>query len=162
MVPFVKDFDNLVVIMTLSKSYALAGLRGGFALAQRPLVEALDRIKNSFNSYTLDRLAIAGAAAAVLDSAYYDDMRAKIITTRNRVATTLTQQGFEVLPSASNFLFLRYPGKSGEEIFLQLRKAGILVRHFAKPAIQDYLRVTVGTDEEMDAFLTEILRITKP
>nr|MDD6335201.1 histidinol-phosphate transaminase [bacterium] len=159
MVPYISKYDNLVVITTLSKSYALAGLRGGFALAQKPLVEALDRIKNSFNSYTLDRLAIAGASEAVLDQEYFKEITGKVRHTRDRIASSLRQAGFEVLPSASNFLFMRYPGKSGSEIFQKLREAGILVRYFATPRIADYIRVTIGTDEQMDIFYREITRI---
>jgi len=159
MVPYVRQYDNLVVITTLSKSYALAGLRGGFALCHRSLVEAMDRIKNSFNSYTLDRLAIAGASEAVLDVDHFKTITTQVIATRDRIAAKLEALGFVVLPSAANFLFIRHPKKSGEALFARLREQGILVRHFQKPRISDYLRVSIGTDRQMNVFIDEMKRI---
>lgn len=144
----VGEFPNLLVIQTLSKSRSLAGLRVGFALGSPGLIEALERVKNSFNSYPLDRLAIAGAAASFLDRDYFDKTRGKIIESRERLKTGLEELGFQVLPSAANFLFVRDPARSARDLAENLRKRGIVVRHFQKPRIEDFLRITIGTDEE--------------
>jgi len=144
---------NLLVVQTLSKSASLAGLRAGYAIGSERLIEGLCRVKDSFNSYTLDRLALAGAAAAVSDAAYYDEANRKVIATRERVAETLRGLGFTVLPTAANFVFAKAPGISGAEFFLALRERGILVRHFNRERIADFLRVSIGTDDEMGAFL---------
>ncbi|MDR2759655.1 MAG: aminotransferase class I/II-fold pyridoxal phosphate-dependent enzyme, partial [Spirochaetaceae bacterium] len=125
----------------------------GFAIGQEELIQGLCRIRDSFNSYTLDRLALAGAAAAVSDRAYYGEINRKVIATRDRVSLRLRNMGFEVIPSAANFIFIRHPRFSGAEIFAALRERGILVRRFDKPRIRDYLRVSMGTDEEMDELL---------
>jgi histidinol-phosphate aminotransferase len=147
-VPLVARHDNLLVVQTLSKSRALAGLRVGFAIGQRPLIEALDRVKDSFNSYPLDRLAIAGAVAAIEDDAWFQQTRQRIIASRALLDRGLSDLGFEVLPSAANFVFARHPGRSGAELAASLRERGVLVRHFQKPRIQDFLRITVGTEEQ--------------
>jgi histidinol-phosphate aminotransferase len=149
----VERFDNLLVVHTLSKSRSLAGLRVGYCLGQPDLIEGLRRIKDSFNSYTLDRLALAGAQAAIEDRDYYGAMAAKIIATREQSREQLINMGFEVLPSAANFIFIRHPARRGEELFQALRNRGILVRHWNKGRIYDYLRVTIGTDEDMAAFI---------
>jgi len=149
----VEHFDNLLVVHTLSKSRSLAGLRVGYCLGQPDLIEGLRRIKDSFNSYTLDRLALAGAQAAIEDRDYYGAMAAKIIATREQSREQLINMGFEVLPSAANFIFIRHPARRGEELFQALRNRGILVRHWNKGRIYDYLRVTIGTDEDMAAFI---------
>jgi histidinol-phosphate aminotransferase len=147
-VPLVARHDNLLVVQTLSKSRALAGLRVGFAIGQRPLIEALERVKDSFNSYPLDGLAIAGAVAAIGDDAWFAETRARIMASRDALAHGLTQLGFEVLPSAANFVFARHPRRAGAELAAGLRERGVLVRHFQKPRIGDFLRITVGTDEQ--------------
>ena len=147
-VPLVAHHDNLLVVQTLSKSRALAGLRVGFAIGQRPLIEALERVKDSFNSYPLDCLAIAGAVAAIGDDDWFQETRRRIIASRDLLVRGLTDLGFEVLPSHANFLFARHPGHSGAELFAGLRERGVLVRHFQKPRIKDFLRITVGTEEE--------------
>ncbi|AEF86043.1 histidinol-phosphate transaminase [Treponema primitia ZAS-2] len=152
---------NLLTVHTLSKAFSLAGLRVGFAIGSEELIEGLNRVKDSFNSYTLDRLAQAGAAAAIRDSDYYEGITAKVIATRERVVATLIAQGFTVIPSEANFLFIQAPGKPGPEFLVALRERGILVRHFNKPRIADYLRVSIGTDEEMDAFLAACGEIGK-
>ena len=152
-VPHIANHPNLLTVYTLSKSSSLAGLRVGFAIGSEELIEGLCRIRDSFNSYTLDRLALAGATAAINDYAYYDAVNRRIINTRERVAQALFGLGFTVLPSAANFLFIKKPGISGEALFSALREKGILVRHFNKERIADFLRVTIGTDEEMDVFL---------
>ena len=149
-VPLIARHDNLLVIQTLSKSRALAGLRVGFAVGQRPLIEALERVKDSFNSYPLDCLAIAGAVAAIEDDAWFEDTRRRIMASREVLTRGLSDLGFEVLPSVANFLFARHPSHSGALLAAELRKQGVLVRHFQKPRIADFLRITVGTDEQCD------------
>ena len=149
-VPLVKRHDNLLVVQTLSKSRALAGLRVGFAIGQRHLIEALDRVKDSFNSYPLDRLAIAGAVAAIDDEAWFQHTRERIIASRDKLARGLAALGFEVLPSQANFVFARHPGHAGAQFAAGFRRHGVLVRHFQKPRIEDYLRITVGTDDQCE------------
>jgi len=156
-VPLVRSYPNLMVIQTLSKSRSLAGLRVGFAIGQRPLIEALERVKDSFNSYPLDRLALAGAVAAVEDEAWFEQNRDRIVASRDRLAAALLGLGFEVLPSAANFVFARHPGRPGATLAAELRNRGILVRHFARDRIADFLRITVGTDADNDR-LIEALR----
>ncbi|MDR2095662.1 MAG: aminotransferase class I/II-fold pyridoxal phosphate-dependent enzyme [Treponema sp.] len=152
-VPALDDHPNLLVIQTLSKSASLAGLRVGFALGHPDLIEGLCRIRDSFNSYTLDRLAQAGAAAAMHDTAYYAGINGKIRATRERVSSALGELGFTVIPSQANFIFARPPRISGSVFFSRLRERGILVRRFNKERIADYLRISMGTDGEMDIFL---------
>lgn len=147
-VPLVARHDNLLIVQTLSKSRALAGLRVGFAIGQRPLIEALERVKDSFNSYPLDCLAIAGAVAAIKDDEWFQETRARIIASRESLVRGLSELGFEVLPSAANFVFARHPGRRGADLAAQLRQRGVLVRHFRKSRIEDFLRITVGTDEQ--------------
>ena len=154
--PLLDEFPNLLLIRTLSKEASLAGLRAGFTLGSGELTEALCRVRDSFNSYTMDRLALAGAAAAIKDPAYYDGINRRIIATRGRVSKGLKALGFTVLPSQANFLFAAPPaesGKSGLEFFTALRERGILVRHFNKPRIADFMRISIGADGDMDAFL---------
>ncbi len=147
-IPLVARHDNLLIIQTLSKSRALAGLRVGFAIGQRPLIEALERVKDSFNSYPLDCLAIAGAVASLEDDAWFQETRERIIASREWLADALSELGFEVLPSLSNFVFARHPGHDGAYLASRLREHGVLVRHFQKPRIKDYLRITVGTVDQ--------------
>ncbi|QPF83562.1 histidinol-phosphate transaminase [Bradyrhizobium genosp. L] len=156
----VKRHDNLLVIQTLSKSRALAGLRVGFAIGQRPLIDALERVKDSFNSYPLDGLAQAGAAAAIADDAWFTETRGRIIASREKLTESLTALGFDVLPSQANFVFARHPGHRGADLAAGLRERGVLVRHFQKPRIADFLRITVGTEDECSqliALLRELL-----
>ena len=147
-VPLVARHDNLLVVQTLSKSRALAGLRVGFAIGQRPLIEALERVKDSFNSYPLDCLAIAGAVAAIEDDSWFQETRRRIMASREALVRDLAGLGFEVLPSAANFVFARHPRRSGAELAKALRERGVLVRHFNKPRIADFLRITVGSEEQ--------------
>jgi histidinol-phosphate aminotransferase len=156
-VPLVARHDNLLVIQTFSKSRSLAGLRVGFAIGQRPLIEALERVKDSFNSYPVDCLAIAGAVAAIEDDGWFRKTRARIIANRETLARELGQLGFEVLPSLANFVFARHRNRSGTDLAAALRQRGVLVRHFGKPRIEDFLRITVGTEAEC-ARLVEVLR----
>jgi histidinol-phosphate aminotransferase len=158
-IPLTKTYDNLLVVHTLSKSRSLAGLRVGYAIGQRPLIDALERVKDSFNSYPLDRIAQAGATAAIDDRAWFDETRGKVIETRERVTGALRQRGFEVLPSQANFVFARHPAHSGEALSRGLRERAVLVRHFAKPRISDFLRITIGTPEECDRLIAAIEEI---
>ncbi|MBN9056904.1 MAG: histidinol-phosphate transaminase [Rhizobiales bacterium] len=158
-IPLTKKYDNLLVVHTLSKSRSLAGLRVGYAIGQRPLIDALERVKDSFNSYPLDRVAQAGATAAIDDRAWFDETRGKVIESRERVAGALRQHGFEVLPSQANFVFARHPDHSGEAFAKSLRERAVLVRHFAKPRISDFLRITIGTPEECDRLVAALEEI---
>jgi len=151
--------DNILVVRTFSKSHSLAGLRVGYAIANPELIQALWRVKDSFNSYPMDRIAQAGAEASILDRDYFETTRQAIIATRERSRAALLQMGFTCLPSMSNFLFARPKRGNAKEVMEALREAGILVRHFSAPRTAEYLRITVGTDEEMDALLTALSRI---
>lgn len=158
-VPLVINYPNLLVIQTLSKSRGLAGLRVGFAIGEPSLIEALNRVKDSFNSYPLDRLAIAGAVAAWQDTAWFEESRNKIIATRDRLALSMHSLGFEVLPSSANFLFVRHPACSAKEIFTQLRTKAILVRHLPGERTNDYLRISIGTDSECEKLIAALQAI---
>ncbi len=150
-IPLTQQYDNLLVVHTLSKSRSLAGLRVGFAVGHPDLIEALERVKNSFNSYPLDRLAIVGAVAAIEDEAHFRQCCAAVIATRETLSADLADQGFEVLPSAANFIFARHPGRDAAELAKALRKRSIIVRHFKLPRIDQYLRITIGSDAECQA-----------
>jgi histidinol-phosphate aminotransferase len=141
------------VVRTLSKSHALAGLRVGYALGQAPLVEALVRLKDSFNSYPLDRLAQAGAVAALRDDAWFARSRDAVVASRERLTGDLARLGFEVLPSLANFVFTRHPAHDGAALARALRERAIVVRHFAKPRIDQWLRITIGTPQQCDALV---------
>lgn len=155
-VPLIRNYENLLVVQTFSKSRALAGMRIGFALGNKYLIEALNRIKNSFNSYTVDRIAQRAAAAAVRDKVYFDEICARIIKTRETTAKRLMSLGFNVLPSKTNFLFVSHEKLSGKELFARLRTEGILVRHFDKEGIENFLRISIGTDEEMEVLFERL------
>jgi len=155
----INKYPNLLTVHTLSKSASLAGLRFGFAIGNEKLIEGLCRIRDSFNSYTLDLLALSGAAAAVSDAAYYDEINRRVIATRERTAGALRDLGFTVLPSSANFLFVKPPHISGAEFFTALRSRGILVRHFNKDRIADYLRISIGTDADMDKVLEAVKEV---
>ena len=144
----VNHYDNLLVIQTLSKSRSLAGLRVGFALGHADLISGLERVKNSFNSYPLDRIAIKGAVAAIEDQAYFDATCERIITSRENMLNELHALGFESLPSAANFIFTTHPDMPAKDIAARLRKENIIVRHFDKPRISEYIRITVGSEQE--------------
>jgi histidinol-phosphate aminotransferase len=157
-VPLVKQYPQLLVTHTLSKSHALAGLRVGYATGHPDLIEALNRVKNSFNSYPLDRFAQAGAAAALEDEAYFSAMCQKVIGSKKSLVANMQALGFEVLPSAANFIFARFPGRDGADIAAKLRERDIIVRHFrSPPRISPFMRITVGTDEQC-AGLVDALR----
>lgn len=159
-VKLIEHYPNLLIIQTLSKSRSLAGLRVGFAMGHKDLIEALDRVKNSINSYTLDRVALAGALESFKDEGYFQDARQKVIATREKTALKLEAMGFRIIPSKANFIFISHPSISAEQLYQQLREKGILVRYFNKARIDNFLRVSIGTEEEMECFLqglTEIL-----
>ena len=153
-VGLVERYPQLLVVHTLSKSRSLAGLRVGYALGHRELIEALHRVKDSFNSYPLDRFAVAGAAAAMEDRAYFEETCAKVVATRTRLVTGLESLGFDVLPSAANFVFARHGKQGGAELAAGLRQRSIIVRHFNNPPrIAPFLRITVGTDAQCEALI---------
>ena len=151
--PLITKYPNLLVVHTLSKSRSLAGLRVGYALGHPDLIQGLERIKNSFNSYPLDVLALAGATAAIEDEAYFEQTCQAVIRSRQALTTGLQALGFEVLPSAANFVFARHPSHRGEELAAGLRSKNILVRHFTKPRIADFLRITIGTESHCEQLL---------
>ncbi len=155
-ISLVDRYDNLLVIHTLSKSRSLAGLRVGFAIGHPALIEALERVKNSFNSYPLDRLAIVGAVAAMEDADYFQQCCRAVIATRDTLTAGLQALGFEVLPSAANFIFARHPQRDAAQLAQALREKSIIVRHFKLPRIDQFMRITVGTDAECQA-LTDAL-----
>lgn len=155
-VKLISEFENLLVVHTLSKSRALAGLRVGFALGNKDLIEGLNRVKNSINSYTLDRLALAGAGEAIKDDDYFHKIRRKIIDTREWISEKLSELGFKVINSKANFIFISHPSINARELFEKLKENGILVRHFNKPGISNYLRVSIGSDAEMDCFYKKV------
>lgn len=152
-IPLTQQYDNLLVVHTLSKSRSLAGLRVGFAVGHPDLIEALERVKNSFNSYPLDRLAIVGAVAAIEDEDYFRECCAKVVATREALTADLAGLGFEVLPSAANFIFARHPGRDAAELAKALRERNIIVRHFKLPRIDQFLRITIGSDADCQALI---------
>lgn len=159
-VPLVKKYPNLLVVQTLSKSRSLAGLRVGFAIGSPELIEALVRVKDSFNSYPLDRVAQAGAAAAIDDVEYFEATCKAVIHSREMLVADLEKLGFEVIPSAANFVFARHPQRDAAELAKALRERAIIVRHFKQPRIEQFLRISIGTDAECTALtraLGEIL-----
>ncbi len=156
-VPLIGAHPNLLVVQTMSKSRALAGLRVGYALGDAGLIEALRRVKDSFNSYPLDRLAQAGARAAIEDEAYFQASRAMVMRNRDKLSEGLAGLGFAVLPSSANFVFARHEKRDGAELAAALRERAVLARHFAKPArIAPYLRITVGAEGEIARLLSAL------
>lgn len=152
-ISLVDRYDNLLVTQTLSKSRSLAGLRIGLAVGHPDLIEALERIKNSFNSYPLDRMAIVGAAAAFEDQAYFEQTCRQVIESREALVEQLLAKGFEVLPSAANFIFARHPQQDAAQLAARLREQGVIVRHFKQARIAQFLRITIGTPEMNQALL---------
>jgi histidinol-phosphate aminotransferase len=152
-VSLIKKYPNLLVVHTLSKSRSLAGLRVGYAMGHPDLIQGLDRVKNCFNSYPLDRLAIAGATAAIEDQAHFEQTRDAVVRSRCALTSGLEKLGFDVLPSAANFIFAKHPAKDGAAFAAALRDKNIIVRHFKAPRINQYLRITIGTDQECEKLL---------
>ncbi|CAA0124326.1 Histidinol-phosphate aminotransferase [BD1-7 clade bacterium] len=155
-VSLINDYDNLLVIQTLSKSRSLAGLRVGFAMGNADLIDGLERVKNSFNSYPIDRLAIKGSVAAIKDTAWFEMTRGKIIASREKLTHELQALGFSVIPSAANFVFAHHPEHNAQQLGEKLRDNKIIVRYFNKPRISEYIRITVGTEEECEALMSNL------
>lgn len=155
------SWPNLLVIHTFSKSRSLAGMRLGFAIGHPDLIDGLNRVKNSFNSYTLDTLAIAAGTAAFRDTGYYSEINGRVVKTRERFSSELRELGFEVADSAANFVFAGHRSVEASAIFGELRARGILVRYFDKPRISNRLRITIGSDDEMDAVIRALRDILK-
>lgn len=152
----VDQYDNLLITQTTSKSRALAGLRVGFAIGQPHLIEALVRIKDSMNSYTIDRLALVGATAAIKDQSYTENIVEKIIKTREWTAEKLRENNFSVLSSQTNFLFAEHGEHPGKQLYEKLQNENILVRYFPVEPIDNYIRITIGTDEQMELFFEKL------
>ena len=157
----VNKYDNLLVIQTFSKSRALAGIRLGFAIGNENLIQGLKNIKYSFNSYTINRLSIIAGIEAIKDKDYFKDTVNKVITTREKTKIKLKELGFNILDSKSNFIFISHKNVFAEDIYVKLRENGILVRYFKTDLINNYIRVTIGTDEEMNIFVEKIENIIK-
>lgn len=160
-VPLIQKCENLLVVMTYSKSRSMAGARLGFALASRPIIEDLEKLKYSTNPYNVNRLTLKLGEAAVDSDAYFRENAGKIMATREKTAKALRELGFTLPDSSSNFLFVKREGLDGGLLYQKLKDRGILIRHFSDPRIAQYNRVTVGTDEEMEAFLTQVKAIMK-
>lgn len=159
-VTLVNQYPNLLVTHTLSKARSLAGLRVGYALGSFELIEALIRVKDSFNSYPIDRFASAGAVAAMLDADYFDETCAKVVATREALIKDLVSLGFDVLPSGANFIFAKHQTRDGAELSSALREHNIIVRHFKSPSrIAPYLRITIGTDAQSELLLKALRAI---
>ncbi len=155
-VGLVAKYDNLLVVRTFSKSYSLAGARLGFAIGSAELIADLEKIKYSTNPYNINRLSMIAGCRAIEDNSYYMENCKIIAKTRENVTDTLRSWGFEVLDSSANFIFAKTPKMSGEQLYLELKSRGILIRHFTKESIKDFNRITIGTDEEMSAFLRAV------
>lgn len=160
-VPLIADHPNLLVVQTMSKSRALAGLRVGYALGDAGLIEALSRVKDSFNSYPLGRIAQAGATASLRDDAYFRETCAKVVAGRKAMTRELTSLGFAVLPSSANFVFASHPTQDGLKLAAALRERAVLVRHFNKPRTAPWLRITVGTEADTRRLIEALADILK-
>src|SRR6516162_3884399 len=158
-VPLIADHPNLLVVQTMSKSRALAGLCVGYALGDAGLIEALRRVKNSFNSYPLGRLVQAGAMASVRDDAYFRESCVRVVAGREAMTSELIRLRFAVLPSSANFVFARHPRRGGPEFAAALREHAVLVRHFNKPRTAPYLRITVGTEHDTQRLIAAAAHI---
>ncbi|EUJ09540.1 histidinol phosphate aminotransferase apoenzyme [Methylophilaceae bacterium 11] len=159
-VQLIQQYPNLLVTHTLSKARSLAGLRVGYALGHPDLIEALVRVKDSFNSYPIDRFAEAGAVAAMQDHAYFNQACAQVVATRTHLIKELQALGFEVLPSGANFIFAQHPAHAGDALTAKLREQNIIVRHFKKPSrIAPYLRITIGTDAQSEYLVNALKSI---
>ena len=158
--PLIEKYDNVIVVQTFSKSRSLAGSRVGYAMANPVLIKYLNDVKYSFNSYTMDRITIAAATAAVKDRDYFAETTAKVIKTREWTKNELAGLGFEFGDSKSNFIFARHPKMSGQALFEKLKAEQVFVRHFSKPErIADYLRISIGTDQQMQKLISILERI---
>src|SRR3954453_5811513 len=158
-IPLIASHPNLLVVQTMSKSRALAGLRVGYAIGNAALIEGLTRVKDSFNSYPLGRPAQAGAIASLQDEAYFQHSRATVIENRGKMVADLADLGFAVLPSSANFVFAHLPAQAGADLAAKLRQQAVLVRHFSDPRVSDYLRITVGTEQQIHRLLAALAQI---
>ena len=158
--PLLARYPNLLIVRTFSKSRALAGLRVGYALGDAGLIEALGRVKDSFNSYPLGALAQAGAIASIEDDAYFRARLHDVIAERTKTTDGLARLGYEILPSSANFVFARKPGSTGSDLAAALRARSVLVRHFAKPRTADYLRITIGRPDQTERLLKALAEIS--
>ena len=158
-IPLTKKYGNLLVVGTFSKSRSLAGARLGFAVGNKEIIADLEKVKYSTNPYNINRISQIAGEAAIDDNGYYMTNAARIIETRDKTAGELKRLGFEVIPSKANFIFAKHSEISGAELYLKLKENGILVRHFSAPRIDAYLRITVGTPEEMSTFVETVDRI---
>ena len=154
--PLLKDFDNLLIIRTYSKSRSMAGARIGFAMGSAALIRDMNTLRCSFNPYNVNRISLAAGAAALKENAYYEEKCRLVAEERERTALRLRERGFVFPPSQANFLFAARPGLDGERLYLRLKEKGILVRHFTKPRIWDYVRITVGTPGQMDSLIRAV------
>ena len=155
-VSLLKRYENLLIVQTMSKSRSLAGLRIGYALGSETLIATLEAVKNSYNSYTMDAIALAAGEAAVRDEMYFRQTCRKVMATRERAAEALRELDFMVSPSLSNFLFVTHLKKEASVIFEYLRQKNIFIRYFKLPRIDNYLRITVGTDEQMEKLIAAL------
>jgi histidinol-phosphate aminotransferase len=160
-VALIDRYPNLLVVHTFSKSRSLAGLRVGYAMGHPALIEGLERVKNSFNSYPLDRLALAGAVASVQDDGHFTESCRKVVATRASLVERLHDLGFEVLPSAANFVLARHPAHDGAALAAALRERAIIVRHFRQPRIESFVRITIGTDAQCDTLVSALKAIVR-
>ncbi len=152
-IPLLREFPNLVIVRTFSKSFCFAGARLGYVIANPPVIKALFTTKNSFNHFPVDALTQKIGIASCRDPDYYRGINGEIVRTRDRFARALAESGWQVLPSRANFVFARFPGRSGREVYELIKSRGILVRHFDKDGIRDFVRISIGTAEQMDALL---------
>lgn len=157
--PLIDKYENLLVVQTFSKSRSMAGMRIGYAFGCKKIIKYLLDAKFSFNSYTMNMPALSLGAAAVKDKEYFEECRKKVIATRERVKPLLTELGFTFGDSKTNFIFAKHKEKHGKEIFDYLRQNGIVVRRFDLPRISEYLRISIGTDEEMDRLISVLKEI---
>ena len=158
--PLIDKYDNLLVVRTFSKSRAMAGLRVGFAMGSEKLIGYLKDVKFSFNSYTMNLPSIVAGTAAAKDREYFEQTTARIVRTREAFKDKLGEMGFRFPDSKANFVFASHPDFSGEYLFTELRKRNIVVRHWNKPGISEFLRITIGTDEQMEAVVKALKEIT--
>ena len=155
-VALIDSYTNLLVVHTLSKSRSLAGMRIGYGLGSAELIEGLERIKNSFNPFPLGQLQIAAAIASFEDQDYFQQTCQRIISSREQVSEQLQNLGFEVLPSQANFVFARHSNRPAQELSLALREQGLIVRHFKKPRIDEFLRITIGTEQQNELLIAAL------
>ena len=157
--PLIKKYKNLLVVQTFSKSRSMAGARLGFAFADEELISDLKRIKFSTNPYNVNRLTLAAGEAAIRENDYYRENCRRIMATRDRTTAELEKLGFTVIPSKANFIFAKSGRIGGQELYEELKKRGILIRHFSDPKISDFNRITIGTDDEMTILVNTIKNI---